>query len=318
MTVAYLILAYHLPEQAARLARLIVRSSPRARVFLHYDAKSGPFDDQLLAGAERITVIPDPLTVEWGDWSPVAALLHCLTHIRNVMEFDWFTVLSGQDFPIRPIARFEECLATGAADVYIEAYPLSANPTTRASHVVARYYYRYWKLPRFRYSHRVPHWIRTAWQGWLCRRPEGRGFFNYIWLPRGLPPLLGVRRLRVPFTPEFECWQGSDWFNLSRHAVDYLFEFLARHPEVSRHYQHTHLPSESLYHTIYCNARDLRVERNNLRFILWDSPDTSSPRTLTCENLDAMREAPAFFARKFDMRVDPAVLDRLEAAAELG
>ena len=318
MTVAYLILAHHLPEQAARLARLIVRSSRKARVFLHYDAKSGPFDNQLLAGGERITVIPDPLSVKWGDWSQVAAVLHCLTHIRTEMEFDWFTVISGQDFPIQPIARFEEYLAKGAADAYIEAYPLNANPTTRPSHLVARYYYRYWKLPRVRYGQRVPPLIRAAWTRWLSSRPEGRGYFNYIWVPRGLPPRLGVRRLRVPFTPEFECWQGSDWFNLSRRAVDYLFEFLMRRPDVLRHFRHTYVPSESLYHTIYCNAPDLRVERSNLRFILWDSPDASSPRILTCGDLEAMHQASAFFARKFDMRADPAVLDKLETAAELG
>ena len=316
MTVAYLILAYNLPEQAARLARVIVRSSATARVFLHYDAKSGPFDAELLAGSERITLIPDPLVIEWGDWSQVAAVLHCLNHVRTVVKFDWFTVLSGQDFPIQPICRFEKYLAKGAADAYIEAYPQSANPTTRESHIVARYYYRYWKLPRLRYSHRIPRWIRNAWQGWLSSWPEGQGCLSYMWAPRGLPQRLGIRRLRVPFTREFECWQGSDWFNLSRRAVDYLFEFLARRPEISCYYQHTHIPSESLYHTIYCNARDLRVERGNLRFILWDSLDASSPRILTCENLDAMRKSPAFFARKFDMRIDSAVLDRLEAASE--
>ncbi len=314
--VVYLILAYHLPEQAVRLATVITQGSSTACVFIHYDAKSGDFDSSLLQGNQRIELIPNPVAVDWGDWSQVESVLHSLNHIVEHTDFDWLVVVSGQDFPIKPIKQFETFLEYSEYDAYLEAQPLESVP--RKTHTVARYYYRHFNLPDFAYAHRIPTAIHASWSRFLESLPEGKGLLTYIWVPRGLPGSIGVRARHVPFGHDFVCWQGSDWFNLSRRAVDYLLEFLGHRPDILRFYKHTFLPSESFYQSILFNATELHIYNGNLRFIIWDDVGDASPKTLTSSNLARMIDVPEFFERKFDPHVDHQVLDELEAIVAAG
>ncbi len=308
--VVYLVLAYHLPEQAIRLARTIVRGSSTAQVFLHYDAKSGYFDRSLLQETQRIELVPSPTAVEWGDWSQVEAVLGSLSYICKQTEFDWFVVLSGQDFPTRPIERFEEFLDHSEYDAYLEAQPLEC--VTRKSHTIARYFYRHLKIPKFSYAYRLPSSIRNGWSNLLKSLPEGKGPFTYIWAPRGQPSRIGIRAWHNPFGSDFVCWQGSDWFHLSRRAVDYLLNFLSHRPDIVHRYRNSFIPSESIYHSILFNAPELNISNSNLRFILWEDEWSASPKTLTLSDLPAIIASPAFFARKFDMGVDSEVIDEIE------
>lgn len=309
--VVYLIFAYNLQEQIIRLAKAIVHGSQTAHVFIHYDAKIGYFDQALLQGTPRVDIIPNPISVEWGDWSQVKAVLNSLNYIYKQVEFDWFVVLSGQDFPTKPISSFESFLDHSDYDAYLEARPQDNVP--RENHTIARYYYRHWKIPNFKYTHKFPAILRASWKRFLESLPEGEGLLTYIWAPHGRPNRLGIRSMRVPFGPDFVCWQGSDWFIFSRRAVDYLLEFIDRRPDVVCHYMHTFIPSESFYQSILYNAKDLRMHNDNLRFAIWNDESDSGPKTLTHSDLPAVVDSHAFFARKFDVDIDSEVLDELES-----
>jgi hypothetical protein len=310
MRIAYLIIAHDLPEQVVRLAAILTEGSPSSRVFVHYDAKAAPSEPDRLRALERVALVPDPVAVEWGDFSQVEATLRSLAFIRRTMDFDWFILISGRDFPIKPIAELERFLEATEYEGFVEGAIMEE--CQRPSHVYARYYYRYWTLPRFPYAYRLPAWLLRGWRQRLAGLSEKKLWINYMWMPRGLPGRIGIHTYRHPYRKKLRCYMGSQWLNLSRRAVDYLLTFLERNPDVLEHYRHSIIPDEGLVQSILCSAENLRISPRNLRFILFEDDDAPHPVTLTCEHWEQIIASDGYFARKFDGRVDGAILDRLE------
>jgi Core-2/I-Branching enzyme len=113
MTVGYIIIAHQKPLQLLRLVRTI-RAQSEGPIVIHLDRKSAD---------EFEIVIPDLRTtrhvrtiskrrVRWGDFSIVQAALDCMSVLCS--EFPnagHIKHLSGQDYPIKPIAAFEQIMA---------------------------------------------------------------------------------------------------------------------------------------------------------------------------------------------------------------
>ena len=81
---------------------------------------------------------------------------------------------------------------------------------------------------------------------------------------------------------------------------------------LAQHYAKVFCPEESLFQCLLCNAPQLRVVNDHYRYIDWRGGG-NHPKTLKCDDLPELTASPAHFARKFDIRQDVAVLDRLDA-----
>lgn len=299
----YLILAHHQPRQLIRLIGTLRTGSPDAAIVLHHDAKS-PLPDSRTLKELNVHLVEHRITVGWADASQVDALLESLREVLGKFVFSWLTVLSGQDYPLRPLSLIEDDLRHSSCHAFVKAAP--AGPYR------SRYYLRYRTLPRFAYAHRVPASLRRAFN-W------GRRQLNLTqrWVrieggPRNSPLRLGLFSRNHPFDETFVCYKGSDWFVLSHEAAAYLLDFGQKNPKVLEHYRHTFIPSESYYQTVLYNAKNLRICNDHRRFILWDDNRLAHPVTLTMEHFDALTESGKDFGRKFDMDVDASVLDALD------
>ena len=269
--VAYLILSY---TPAERLVRTLRAGSPGAVIAVHHDDRR-----RSLGEVDALRIPPRP--IEWGHGSQLAAVLRCLRWVRERADFDWLVLLSGQDYPVRPVPEIEGSL-TGT-DAFIEAAPVAPLRFRRGQEdEFARRY-------RFRWR---PASARAAA---LAAKAD---------------PLLHVRRLPsgtfvgLPANPPLPPFHGSDWFTLSRPAVDALIE--AR-PDVVDHFLHTIVPTEAFAQTVLANS-PLRINGDNRRYVRFEGT-AANPRVLTLADLDAALASGADFARKFD---DPAVLDEID------
>ncbi len=267
--VAYLIFSY--TPHVDRLVAALRAGSPEAVIAVHHDARRTALPD---IDAMRI----EPRLVEWGHGSQLAAVLRCLRWVRDRAEFDWVVLLSGQDYPIRPVGEIEASL-TGA-DAFVETIPVAPLTWRRGgTDEFAR-----------RYRHR-----------WRPVSPRLAA------VAARLDPLMHVRTLPsgtylgLPARPPLPPYRGSDWCSLSRVAVDAV---LAADPD---HFLHTIIPTEAFVPTVLANS-SLRLHGDYRRFTRFD-PGSANPRVLTREDLDAALASGADFARKFD---DPAVLDELD------
>lgn len=297
--VAYLVMSYGLPDQLLRLLALLRRASPRAALAVHHDARSAPLDRAALAAVDARVV--DPVAVQWGTFSQLEAVLRGIRLLLEGSDFAWLVLLSGQDYPIRPLAQIEDDLFAADHDGHLELRPI-APPALWGEppdEFQRRYYYRYGHLPAA-LRRRVP----------LAALRRARPLVELRTLPSG--PRIGRRVLRTPFTGGLRCHQGSDWFTLSRRCAERVDDVARCDRRLLRHYRATVIPTESFVHTVLHSDAALRLSGDTRRFTLWDGPHAPRPRVLCTSDLPAILASAMDFARKFDVTVDAEILDELD------
>lgn len=115
-----------------------------------------------------------------------------------------------------------------------------------------------------------------------------------------------------PFSPEFKCFAGSQWFCANRRAAEYIVEFHTTKPTLASHYSSLLFTDESYFQCLLANAPHLRLSKENWRYTDW-SAGGPHPKTLMLEDLPALLASRAHFARKFDIETDVRILDELDA-----
>jgi hypothetical protein len=315
--VAFIIFSHRGPDQLCRLLSTLRQQLPDSPLIVHHDK----FRTKLVAGDlaqfENTHLLTSDHPIVWGDFSLVEATWRILRGMGANVEFDWVVVLSAQDYPIKPLAELPRFLTSAEADALISARPMSALPTASLRrNIRLRFLYQYrpakvcWPA---RSSFR-PAWIRLRQSTALvvdvfnnCQRS-----FKIHKSPDGLPWRFGRRASWTPFSADRPCWFGSVWFGLSRQAVAHLLTFVQNNPDYVAYYERTACPDESVTATIVCNAPDLRVKELALHHVRWSRPRSGHPDVLGIDDLPELLASPAFFARKFDLAGDSAILDQLD------
>jgi hypothetical protein len=297
-TVAYFIASHTNPEQVARLVRRVRRDSPASLVLIHHDESQSHLGAERFAGDPNVLVIRDAVAVEWGQFSQVELVLRGIDALlADGRDFDWLVLLSGQDYPIRPIAEFEADLARlgDGAIAYEEQTTL-----------LDRYVLSWYRLPR-----RLENRITNALFSRLSRFNARQSFLRFVSGRVGCR--IGVRTGRSPFSTALRPYKGTTWWTLSRRCIDYVRAYVRDNPGfVDWYRRRTLMPDESFFQTILFNAGIFRLRNDDGRFVRWEPPEAPSPVTLRTVDLDAVLTSGKYFGRKFDDRIDANVLDRLD------
>lgn len=301
VTVCYYVQSHRDPEQVYRLVRTLRRGSPRAPIVVWHDFARCDLDTAPLAELAGVHVLRP-------SWPQVRSNFSCQTQPylavvdwleREGISYDWLVNLTAQDYPLKPLAAIEAFLDAAACDGFIRYWDVlsPASPWSRRKARV-RYWYRYRRL-----APGAEPWLRAL-------RLFTRFLPIHFYLDYG--PLFGTRVLRPPFRAGFRCYGGWTFFSLRRRAVLYLRDFLAEHPEVTRHYRGTVAPEESIVQTVLVNSRRFDLVDDDLRYIDYSRAEKGAPRTLTTADLPLLAAGNCHFARKFDWSVDREVLDRID------
>lgn len=218
--IAYAVLAHRDPEMVRRLAAELAGRP----VIVHVDAKT---DLEPFAAIPGIRLVQDRVSVNWGGFSVVEATLRlyrdCLEELGD--EPDAAVVLiSGSDFPVRPVAEFEEYVATAPWSEHVRAVPLSACDRFQRNRIRRRWFFD--ELPP---------------------RLEGLQGRRNALIRRGLALALPRRPLRsygslVPAV-------SSQWTLLSRACLEELLP-TALDPAYQRLFRHTFAPDELFFATL--------------------------------------------------------------------
>jgi hypothetical protein len=295
--IAYLVLSHRNPDQVLRLVTAL-REGPAAEVLVRHDDRRSSLDERELRrlGARGLK---DEIEFEWGGWSQLRMLLACLGCAAEELDPDWLLVLSGQDYPLRPMAAIEADLAETEYDALLgNAWELDTSrlPGPPANEFFLRYAYRHFPTPAA-----TPH---------LPRAVRPLAYLRELPSPRR--PQLGVRRATLPFRNDFRCFVSADWLTLNRRALRTVLDAARKRRRLMRYYRRVAIPSESFFATVLFNDSSLRVARDNRRFVSFEAPLTPHPDTLTSADLDRILASGCDFARKFDAEADAEVLDALD------
>jgi hypothetical protein len=270
MKVAYLILAHANPAMLAALVAAL--NKPKETVFVHIDKKAAilPFE-QLLSG--QCTFIEQRENISWGGFSMIQATLNLMKAALSTDNFDYYCLLSGCDYPIKPVRAFESYLAAHPGNEYICYRDMAELP------------------PNFK------------------KRYTGLFLFKNKKVNFGITKTLRLFYKRKPYGNK-PIFFGSQWWTLTGECVKYIMDFIAKHPDILSCFKYTLLADEMFFHTIIARSPFANnVQNDNLQHIVFEKG--WHPRVWRMADKETLLQSPAYFARKFDLATDSGIVDFL-------
>lgn len=293
MKFAYLVFVHKNPDQFIRLIKAI--DTPDSVFYIHVDKKAdiGPF--------KKIEQAIDPNKITWLKrkgivWAGFNMIRVSLDGLREIIKskqpISHVTLLSGQDYPIKPIPEFHTFLMKNYGKDFIET-SLMPRPNWQNGGMDRILYYHI-HFPKFRLTYPLFSYLDIK----LTYKQYGiwdvlKKIVPYI--PKGKP---FPRKFLENTTP----YEGSQWWTLSFNTVKNIIRFLDKDERFYSYFKYTHVPDEMFFQTVVMNNdinQPENIINNNLRYVDWNS-QSGHPRTLDETDLDKLANSEAFFARKFN------------------
>lgn len=299
--IAFLILCHAQPEHLARLVDRLV--DPRTHCFVHIDRKvdSRPFLD-LFNDASQVTFVPDGdrRSILWCGFSMVSATLALIRFARNHGNFERFVLLSGSDYPVKPLDHILEVIGSDEELIQIDM-EVTEKGSSKFDTCANRYFLGDIKVLNPRSG------LRPLKR--ISRRLE-------TMVPRSFPP--GVR-----------IFYGPQWWALTNEAIVQILDVATARPELLRWFRYARTPDEMFFQTAlrltkranriafdYTRLQEMVREPNRfaLHYINWTEPNPHAPRVMTTDDLGGITTSAALFARKFDPIRSAAALEAIDGA----
>lgn len=302
---AILIMAHKNTNQIVRLVRFFPEG--RCVCFIHIDAKSSIDKDELKARLEEenanAIILDESISGVLACWSLVEVsillLKQALQYEReNKIRFDYFRLLSGQDYPIKSFAEYDAFLKE-KPDEYVGVQFADEEQEVRDK-------FLRWRNPRPR--------------EYAALHPEHK-LWNIISI--GGSHLYEVVKTKLIGTPEAYLLKhdvkpvgGPSWWTISHKLVDEILEEYEKNGVITQVISQTATPEESYIQTIYVNSALYKGDRpGNLTIGNYGRREqevTGHTYPFRKEDYDELMTCGDFFARKFDTEVDAEILDLLD------
>ncbi|AMN39400.1 Core-2/I-Branching enzyme [Rhodoplanes sp. Z2-YC6860] len=280
--------------QAVRLVNTLNRMFDHPPIGWHHDFYQSDLPSDFVL-TENISLVSPHVKTKWGTCSLVEATIRALATLRRAKESpDWFIVLSGSDYPLKPAEAIQRDFGASEYDAHITHQKISYKPYDNEWHALcyeSRYCIKKFGFPKL----------------------EARIGISLPVLKLTSPVLTYPF---IPFRKDFHCFAGAQWFCVNQKAVDYLIHYYQTKPALLAHFKDLErfgvvIPDESYFQSVLCNAPNLKCSNDNWRYVEWPA-HSAHPVTLTTSDLPKMALTRAHFARKFDMTIDSGVLDELD------
>jgi len=276
MKLAHLILAHSQPRQLERLLHSLQHDD--ADIYIHLDKKTDVVPFQHLADIKNVHFIQNRIKVYWGTYNIVKATFNSFKEILDSgKNYQYLNLLSGQDYPLRPQQELHDFLNANPGKAFMN-YMLFDTEWQEALPRVRFYHFNNFRLPG--------HFILQE-------------LVNKLFGARSMPNnMIAVGR--------------SQWFTISMECVSYIYNYWNNTPKLRHFIKLTWGPDEFIFQTILYNSQyKVVMVKNDLRYIDWSAGGVS-PKTLTMEDAEALSASAQYFARKFDITKDEAILDVID------
>jgi hypothetical protein len=287
MPSAFLVLAHRAPGLCRRLLEKLSRFGD---VFLHVDLKSQASAFSLPAAEAppgMLRLATRRHHVRWGSFAMVQATLDLLEDARAVRDYDRYTLISGDSYPIKGADRIREFLASPHDHI-------SAGDASRDERRV--------RIERIYVPDTLIGQIKAP-------------FHERFLLPEDMEQLAEAARLfeqRAAFVERTGYHIGSQWWSLTGRSVGSLLRYVSETPDFTRNFRFSSIPDEAFFQTAFMAS----VENASRRLpgpvhSKWDS----HPRPYEFgrpSDMALLDKAKEMFARKFAEDSD-ALLDALDA-----
>lgn len=294
MKLAILLLCHKNAEQINLFLETL--KHPDIEFFIHMDKKADIVNQ--LIKRQDIHVLPDDLRVDvrWGEFSQTQATLNLFSAAREMKNFDYYWLCSGQDFPIVSADQIVN---------YFKEHP-------------QRNFISLWPSYFYHNQNRKNHCDKRN-DLFFPRIFMGRSFIKrlfkriYIEITGGWNHTYALFLRSKPFSP-IQFFYGPSWVCLSGSFVSWIFDYLKEHPSFIKYLLNSLNPDESIFQTLLMASPYKNTRHDYLHYIDWSErpgKPRNSPNILTLADYDKMKESGYLMARKFDMDVDEKLIKKL-------
>ena len=273
MKQAILITAY---KQIDQLVNIIDFFDDNYTFYIHIDRKSkvnlAPL--QSLVGKKIFVYREYP--VYWGGITHLKAILFLASKALQNEENSYFHLITGQDFPAKPLTYFDKGFDQSKDYIRINEMPRKEWPLNGGMDRID-YYNPY-------------DWVNAKqivrWMNLLVRIQK-------------------IFKLKRSYPPEFpKLYAGSTWWSLTRNTLQYVIDYTHNNPMIINRMKYTFCSEEMYFQTIIQNSPCAQnVVDDNLRYIDWVSGRGGKPAFLDSNDFPEITASNKLFARKFTPNV---------------
>lgn len=263
-------------DEFQHLKHLVEYFSRDCYIFIHIDKGGTITDDEFQEVIKwpNVVRVYKKYHIHWGGFSMLKCETFLLKESLQVCEADYFHLLSGQDYPIKPFEYFLD---------YFDKYK-------------GRDFISYVHLPH-------PRWQNNTFSRFSYYYPydylkHGVRYSKIIEKIKDIQDRIHLKR-RIP--DQFEhLYGGSQWFSLSRESVSLILEYTDKYPSFFKRLKWTFAPEECYIQTVANNILPKgKVVCSNLRFIRWFFENDNKPSNLGVEHFHFLVGRDTLIARKF-------------------
>ena len=269
MKICYLILAHNNFNHLSRMIEAL--NDTESTFYIHIDKK---VKESYTPPSGKVKIIPEQIDINWGGYGMIEATLALMKNgVEDSPKADYYILISGVDYPIRPKSFLLDLLSKGKEYIDIAPVPIPFKP-------LERYEYFYFDYNRRNLKHS-----------------------NLLFLIEVL-----LKKLRIKRKAPFKIYAGSQWFALTRKCVEYILETVEKDKRYIRFFRQTLVPDEAFFQTIIGNSPFLQQTKSSLTYTDWDVPNP--PATIKEKHIEFLKTHIEFndeygqrfpyFARKFD------------------
>ncbi|RYE31847.1 MAG: hypothetical protein EOP42_10030 [Sphingobacteriaceae bacterium] len=289
MKKAYLIMAHKDPKQVLRLVSRLNDGS--SEFFIHIDKKAAFDPFQNLKEIGDAVHFTERFDATWGGYGLIKPYLSALKTVRESgKNFDRIMLLSGQDYPIKSNKDINEFFKNSPHSNFVNYFPIPNLTKWPGSDRGGLY-----RVDKYYFG--------AKWYNLFCSKAMNLLAAYLPFLRRKMPD--GMK----PYT-------GQTWWNLDMYAVNYILDYVDRHPEYMDFHKHTFVADELFVQMIIGNSKDEKllksIENSEKRFTIWPKPDSAHPKLLRKDDIEAIMASDDLFARKFDENADSEIFDLID------
>lgn len=273
MKIAILLMIHKINDQVNNLIKTFDKD--KFDIFIHIDKKVTDLTE--IYRDENIFILEDRISVMWATVDVAHAHIKLLKAAYEMNEYLHYTLISGQDLPIKPTNELYKELINHKDISYI-------NINTDKEWINKTEINVNLKYPRFMIKrNNFSRIIKKIYQAIFGSMIRSKYRVNYF---------------------------GSQWMSLTHEFVDYLFYNYNVETELLKEYKYSICVDETMIHTLFMNSRFKELRRDNLTYVDW-SEGNSSPKTLTLNDYKKIKISNKFFARKFDENIDKEIITKI-------
>jgi len=246
-------------------------------VFVHIDKKSSITRDEeaCLRAMPQVSGVYRKYSVHWGGFSILKCEIFLMKEALHSCDADYFHLISGQDYPIKPLSYFLQFFEERKGYEFISYVHLPHPKWGKNTYSRFQYFYIF---DLFNNKNRARK-ISSKFIKWQKR--------------------LKIKKA-VPFVFD-HLYGNSQWFSITRVACYKLILYTIKHPKLLKKYKWSFAPEESYISTVLLNVIPMRqVMSFNLRYINWKYENGNSPANLDMRHLFPILKGNYLFARKFE------------------